>query len=304
MEKNVNIRFSILKGSATGVLIYSEEHRTITNEFGLANVLIGYGFPLAGRFDQVDWSNGSYFLKTEIDPNGGINYELSGVSPFLSVPYALYAEKTKLEAGPGIQISGNRITNIGDPDPNDDLKNGSSVSGDLNGTLPAPKVVALQGRSVQDIKPLINQTLVWNGSGWIPANVDNDPANDVTINSLMSGDLSGTLPAPKVAGLQGRLVQDVQPMINQALLWNGSQWVPANVDADAANDLLVNSVALGDLSGTYPGPKVVKLNGYPLSATPPDSGDVLVFSLGEWKHFPLSAGPGSGASVWKNQVMK
>ncbi|HQX44373.1 MAG TPA: hypothetical protein PK209_07460, partial [Saprospiraceae bacterium] len=50
-NKNVNIRFSILKGSATGVLIYSEEHRTITNEFGLANVLIGYGFPLAGRFD-------------------------------------------------------------------------------------------------------------------------------------------------------------------------------------------------------------------------------------------------------------
>ena len=88
--KNVNIRFSILKGSATGVLIYSEEHRTITNEFGLANVLIGYGFPLAGRFDQVDWSNGSYFLKTEIDPNGGINYELSGVSHFLSVHYALY----------------------------------------------------------------------------------------------------------------------------------------------------------------------------------------------------------------------
>ncbi len=84
--KNVNIRFSILKGSATGVLTYSEEHRTITNEFGLANVLIGYGFPLSGRFDQVDWSNGSFFLKTEIDPNGGINYELSGVSPFLSVP--------------------------------------------------------------------------------------------------------------------------------------------------------------------------------------------------------------------------
>lgn len=297
--KNVNIRFSILKGSANGLLIYSEEHRTITNEFGLANVLIGYGFPLSGRFDQVDWSNGSFFLKTEIDPNGGINYELSGVSPFLSVPYALYAEKTKLEAGPGIQISGNRITNIGDPDPNDDLKNGSSVSGDLNGTLPAPKVVALQGRSIQDINPLINQALIWNGFGWIPAQVDNDPANDVTINSAFSGDLSGTFPSLKVAGLQGRLVQDVQPMTNQALVWNGSQWVPANVDVDATNDLLINSAAAGDLSGSYPAPKVVKLNGYPMSTTTPDSGDVLVFSLGEWKHLPLSTVPGGGSSVWK-----
>jgi hypothetical protein len=237
--KNVTIKFSILKGSSSGTTVYSEEHHSLTNEFGLTNVLIGYGFPLSGRFDQVDWSSGSYFLKTEMDPNGGINFELTSVSTLLSVPYALYAEKTKLEAGPGIQIDGNKITNTGDPDPSDDLKAGSMVNGDLSGTLPSPRVIAIQGRPVQDINPLAQQ----------------------------------------------------------ALIWNGTQWVPGAVDSDPTNDLLINSNASGDLSGTYPNPKVAKLNGFPLSITSPDSGDVLVFSQGEWKHFPISTGPSN--SEWK-----
>lgn len=169
-NKNVNIRFTILKGGATGTPVFIEEHRTITNEFGLTNVLIGYGFPVQGKFNEVNWGDGSYYLKTEIDPNGGINYELASVSPFLSVPYALFSEKTKLEAGAGIQVDGNKITNTGDPDPTDDLKLGSSVGGDLIGTLPNPKVIAIQGRNIQDIAPNLGQALVWNGSQWIPGN--------------------------------------------------------------------------------------------------------------------------------------
>ncbi|MBK9109590.1 MAG: hypothetical protein IPM92_14755 [Saprospiraceae bacterium] len=237
--KNVNFRFSVLQGGTGGQVVYSEEHRAVSNEFGLVNLLLGYGFPLSGRFDQINWSAGSFFLKTEIDPNGGINYELSGVSPFLSVPYALYAGQTKLEAGPGIQIDGNKINNTGDPDPSDDLKIGSNVGGDL----------------------------------------------------------SGALPNPKVAGLQNRAVLDIQPNINQALVWNGSQWIPANIDNDPGNDLLINSAAGGDLGGSYPNPTVQKLNGFPLASTNPDSGDVLVFSQGEWKHMPVTSSPGS--SHWR-----
>lgn len=239
VSKNVNFRFSVLQGGTTGQTVYAEEHHAVSNEFGLVNLLLGYGFPLSGRFDQINWSSGSYFLKTEIDPNGGINYELSGVSPFLSVPYALYAGQTKLEAGPGIQIDGNKISNTGDP----------------------------------------------------------DPSNDLTIGSTVTGDLSGTLPNPKVVGLQNRAISDVQPNMNQALVWNGSQWVPSTIDNDPTNDLLINSVAGGDLTGSYPNPKVVKLNGFPLASTNPDSGDVLVFSQGEWKHLPVASSPGS--SYWR-----
>lgn len=106
-QQSIAIRFSILQGGATGRVIFSEEHRTATNAFGLTNVLIGYGFPIQSRLNQVDWSQGPYYLKTEIDPNGGSVYELTSVSPLISVPYAFYAEKTNLKAGSGIELKDN-----------------------------------------------------------------------------------------------------------------------------------------------------------------------------------------------------
>ena len=69
-NRNINLRFTILKNGAGGTALYSEEHRTLSNEFGLVNALIGYGFPVLGKFDQIKWEDGSTFLKTEIDPNG------------------------------------------------------------------------------------------------------------------------------------------------------------------------------------------------------------------------------------------
>lgn len=239
-NRNINLRFTVLKNGAGGTALYSEEHRTLSNEFGLVNALIGYGFPVLGKFDQIKWEEGSTFLKTEIDPNGGINYELSSITPFLSVPYALYAAKTYLEAGPGIQINGSKITNTGDPDPNDDLHNGSMVGGDLSGTLPNPKVIGLQGLPLSSNAPLANQALVWNGNQWLATLVDTDPNND-----LVSGSAAG-----------------------------------------------------GDLSGTYPSPSVVRLNGIPISSSKPDSGDVLTYVQGEWKHLPGGSGT-SGSANWK-----
>ena len=64
VSRNVNFKFSILQGGASGTLVYAEEHRALTNEFGLVNLLLGYGFPLSGKFDQIKWADGSLFLKT------------------------------------------------------------------------------------------------------------------------------------------------------------------------------------------------------------------------------------------------
>lgn len=88
----VGIKVSILRGSITGPVKYVETHTPQTNQNGLFDIEIGGGTLVSGNYvDSVLWSNGPYFLKTEIDPNGGTNYSITMTSELLSVPYANYA---------------------------------------------------------------------------------------------------------------------------------------------------------------------------------------------------------------------
>lgn len=111
---NIGVKLSVLDGSATGAVEYSETHAATTNNMGLFNLAIGQGTAVVGAFANVNWGSSAKYLKVEIDPAGGANYTLTGTSPLLSVPYALYAEKTLITAGAGIGVSGNTVTNTGD----------------------------------------------------------------------------------------------------------------------------------------------------------------------------------------------
>jgi uncharacterized protein (TIGR02145 family) len=91
INHSVGIRVSILKGSATGTSVYTEIQIPTTNANGLVTLEIGGGTPVSGTFSQIDWSTGVYFIKTETDPAGGINYNITGTSQLMSVPYALYS---------------------------------------------------------------------------------------------------------------------------------------------------------------------------------------------------------------------
>lgn len=84
----VGMRISILQGSATGMVVYSETQATSTNANGLLTIEIG----IEVGFDTIHWENGPYFIKTETDPTGGTNYTIVGTIQLLSVPYALYAK--------------------------------------------------------------------------------------------------------------------------------------------------------------------------------------------------------------------
>jgi len=89
----VGMRVSILHNTSTGTAVYVETQTPTTNANGLASIKVGNGAVLSGSF-AIDWSSGPYFIKTETDPAGGSNYTISGTQQLLSVPYALYAEKT------------------------------------------------------------------------------------------------------------------------------------------------------------------------------------------------------------------
>lgn len=94
VNASVGMKISILQGSTTGSSVYSETHTAITNANGLLSLQIGGGTIAGGSFTTIDWSGGPYFIKTETDPDGGTNYTIIGVTQLLSVPYALYAEKS------------------------------------------------------------------------------------------------------------------------------------------------------------------------------------------------------------------
>jgi len=98
-NKEIGIEIKVLKGSITGNAVYVETHTATTNANGLISLEIGSGNATSGSFSTIDWANGSFYIQTKTDPNGGTNYSIIGTSQLLSVPYALYAKASGSGAG-------------------------------------------------------------------------------------------------------------------------------------------------------------------------------------------------------------
>ena len=100
-SSSVGMKISILQGTATGTVAYSETQIASTNTNGLVSLEIGSGTVVSGTFASINWATGPYFIKTETDPAGGTNYSIIGTNQLLSVPYALFsANGTPGPAGP------------------------------------------------------------------------------------------------------------------------------------------------------------------------------------------------------------
>lgn len=113
----VNIRLSILQGSPAGTIVYQESHATSTNALGLFSLRIGQGNVLEGDFAQINWINDDYFLQVEVEDNG--NFQNLGTSQFLSVPYAITAQRIgdPSGSGPGVVPVGTVVAYMGTTPP-------------------------------------------------------------------------------------------------------------------------------------------------------------------------------------------
>ena len=104
-NRAISLRLSIQDNAAQNALVlYSEVRQVTTNAVGLYTIAIAStpANQVSGNFSQINWAVGAKFLKVEIDVDGGANFSLAGISPLLSVPYALYAKYA--ENGPaGVQ---------------------------------------------------------------------------------------------------------------------------------------------------------------------------------------------------------
>ena len=91
-NQGIGMQISILKSTASGTAVYVETHTPTSNINGLVTLEIGAGSNPSGVFADIDWSNDTYFIKTETDLTGGSGYTISGTSQLLSVPFALHAK--------------------------------------------------------------------------------------------------------------------------------------------------------------------------------------------------------------------
>lgn len=89
-NQDVGIKITLQRDfESSSTDLYTEVHSTTTNEIGMVRLKIG---SIGAGLGSIDWGlPGDYFMKWEIDPNGGSNYTIEGKSSILTVPYAFHS---------------------------------------------------------------------------------------------------------------------------------------------------------------------------------------------------------------------
>lgn len=90
-NKVISLRISLIESQQLGSIRFQETHNVNTDAYGQFSVIIGNGQTTTGKMSDVQWSKFPYYMKVELDLNGGTAYVFVGTSQLLSVPYALYA---------------------------------------------------------------------------------------------------------------------------------------------------------------------------------------------------------------------
>ena len=89
---SVGLRLSVLDSLPSGSTLYTETQSASTDAAGQFSIYLGSGTASAGMFSNISWANGNdKFLKVEKVAQGGSNYQSTGTTQLVSVPFAMAA---------------------------------------------------------------------------------------------------------------------------------------------------------------------------------------------------------------------
>ncbi|MBK7798142.1 MAG: DUF1566 domain-containing protein [Saprospiraceae bacterium] len=204
---------------------YREEHKDVSTKFGTASFMIGDGTNLKNSLMAVPFHLKTFFIKVQIDQNNGTQYKDFVTTQLISVPYAMVASQlSQNNAKPGDVLKWNGTKWIPIPDTSSTGGGGSSLFGDVTGSVTNNKVEKIQNRTVASTLPTLGQVLKWNGLQWAP---DSDDTVGGAIN--LNGDVTGSPTSNKVEKIQGTSISTQKPKKDQYLKFDGSQWIPVDL---------------------------------------------------------------------------
>ena len=258
----VKFKISILQGSESGASIFSEIHTTATNQFGLVNLEIGNGSSQVGSISGIAWGSDQYFMKLELDPTGGTNYQLLGTSQLLSVPYALYAESTGNTGNTGVP-AGCIMPYVGTTAPTDYLIcDGSAVSRTTYANLFAvigTSFGAGDGTTTFNLPDFRGRFM-----RGIDGSAGNDPDNATRVASNAGGNTGnniGSLQSDNyLSHSHGFLVNGSNTGSNYALSYNYLASAANGAQMWTSPSSITNTVSIQAAGGTETRPKNVYVN--------------------------------------------